>query len=26
VDISRSILPETPVKRRRLAFTDPFEF
>jgi hypothetical protein len=26
VDISRPILPETPVKRRRLAFTDPFEF
>ena len=26
VDISRPILPETPVRRRKLAFSDPFEF
>lgn len=26
VDISRPILPETPVRRRRLPYTDPFAF
>jgi hypothetical protein len=26
VDISRPILPETQVRRRKLAFTDPFDF
>ena len=26
VDIGRPILPETPVRRRRLAYADPFEF
>jgi hypothetical protein len=26
VDISRPILPETPVRRRKLAYTDPFDF
>jgi hypothetical protein len=26
VDINRPILPETPVRRRRIAYLDPFEF
>jgi hypothetical protein len=26
VDISRPILPETPVRRRKIAYADPFEF
>jgi hypothetical protein len=26
VDISRPILPETQVRRRRLPYTDPFSF
>ena len=26
VDISRPILPETPVRRRKVPFADPFEF
>jgi hypothetical protein len=26
VDISRPILPETPVRRRKLAYSDPFGF
>jgi hypothetical protein len=26
VDINRPILPETPVRRRKLAYSDPFEF